>query len=135
MFVFAVDFVLFFVCFFFLLRLTSKEIKLRIASKKWLNLGSHRRLPPPTPANENNLKRFRKIRDANEKIPAANRLPASAFVVDEELRQLYRQRSDDDVALLRREMAFDSEKHTIARDKLFNRYYAELEAHRITLKV
>ena len=81
------------------------------------------------------LNRHRRIRDANEKIPLANRVPASEFVVDEELRQLYRKRSEDAIALLRREMAFESEKHTIARDKLHNRFFAHMESNRVVLKV
>ena len=88
-----------------------------------------------SPSSSKSPSRLRKVRDANDKIPAANRLPAADLVVDEALREIYQRRSDDAVALLRREMAFESEKQSIARDKLYDRFFKDMESNRVELKV
>jgi len=113
--------------------MTIEEAKQRLEYEKMLAAAEAKKQEMRREVEALRIK-LRKGRDANDKIPFEHRIPSSEFVVDEELRQLYRQRSVDAIALLNREMAFDSEKHTIARDKLFNRFFEHMESNRVVLK-
>ena len=65
---------------------------------------------------------FKKIKMRNEELPPHIRLDIKEFEMDPEIREEFEKQKQEQIDFIHKEMAWESEKQTIALQKLENRF-------------
>eukprot|EP00054_Salpingoeca_dolichothecata_P028412 m.215633 g.215633 ORF g.215633 m.215633 type:complete len:1145 (+) comp26213_c1_seq1:4271-7705(+) len=79
-------------------------------------------------------KEFEQLLAENEKLPAAQQLPRSAFELDPQIRVNIQAQVARKIEQVKAEMAWDLAKHTLAHHKLRNRFWDPVHQHRFVVK-
>ncbi|XP_038057956.1 cilia- and flagella-associated protein 44-like isoform X2 [Patiria miniata] len=78
-------------------------------------------------------RQFKKLLEQNQELPDHLQLQRKEFEMDPGIRKELEKQTNDKIELVRRELAWEAEKHKISLEKLKNRFKIELECERIVV--
>ncbi|XP_033641081.1 cilia- and flagella-associated protein 44-like isoform X3 [Asterias rubens] len=78
-------------------------------------------------------RQFKKLLEQNQDLPDHLQLERKEFEMDPGIRKELEKQTNDKIELVRRELAWEAEKHRISLEKLKNRFKDEIECERIVV--
>ncbi|XP_057301359.1 cilia- and flagella-associated protein 44-like isoform X2 [Hydractinia symbiolongicarpus] len=78
-------------------------------------------------------RQFRKLKTRNEELPSYLQLPTSDFIIDPQMKVDLEVEREEKIELVKKETAYESERHRIALMKLQKRFKESVECDRIVL--